>query len=230
MKNKPHPRWAQKSPSSEPLEQQGAIFDIGPHIEPCRPLQSDTSSASSVSGPASPPAIHLSPVGSLSGPGKADGSPLTANDPQLLNAVFNLSSPSHSSSANSPRSTFHPLSHPATTNPSSLGINIECLFSPSSFEPTGFETGVYGHMLDHIMKADEAREAADCAYHSSRLGMGKQCTCINNAVVYNSLLELSIRLRKTVESFGTAAEHRSQIMDSDCQLYNMIRQLDCLTS
>lgn len=237
MKNKPHPRWAQKASAmeiSDPQdgceEPEGANFDMSAAVGSCPPLLSDNSPPS-IPGPASPPCIRLSPVASLVGTRKIDDSPLTPQDRHFLTAGFNLPSPPHSSSANSPRSAYSSLPHPSPDATRSVAeFNVDSLISASSFEATGFETGVYGHMLDQIMRADQAKAAGDCTYHSCRPGMRQSCSCINTAAVYNSLLELSVRLRRAAESLGSFAQHRSHSMDSDCHLYSKVRELDRLMS
>lgn len=88
-------------------------------------------------------------------------------------------------------------------------------------------------MLDHMMRTDQARTASLCGCDSSSPSRERAtCGCIDNASVYNSLLELSVRLRKAVESLGPGrvAEHRTRGYDSGCQLYAKICELDKLTS
>lgn len=242
MKNKPHPRWAQKPANSHTQSPQSSDDDgVSPAVpsSPCPDKDYGNTSApdealtlSSVTSQLHAPSICLAPVSPSSGPSFACDTPLTPQDPHFLRA-YNLPSPPNSSMNSSPAPGARNLprlivtdAHPTSTP----GFNVDSLLASASMEPTGFEEGIYGYMLDHIMQTDQAKGAAVCGCDPSISQSRDSCGCIENTMVYNSLLELSIRLRKTVESLGKVANHNRQGYGFGCQLYENIRDLDKLTS
>ena len=217
------------------IEVQSSNYDPTIAYEPCPPLMSENNSPVSLPAPVTPSCIQLSPVTSLSGvnPMHVDDvcPQVLVNEPRCQSNDFNLPSPPHSSHANSPGSAVTSLpGHLSNSVRTASDFSVDNIVSASSFESTGFESGIYGHMLDHIMHADKVRVATDCAFGSSRPDSEMCCPCISNVAVYNSLLELSIRLRKTVELLGNDPRHQAQTMNFRCKLFNKIRKLDRLTS
>ena len=178
----------------------------------------------------STPSIQLDPISPSSGTSFVSESPMTPQDPHFLRAL-NLPSP-NSSMTSSPAHAISALPQHASNDPhatSNPHLNLERLLASASMESTGFEEGIYGHILDHILQVEQAKAAAACVCDHTIYARGT-CGCIENAMVYNSLLELSVRLRKAVESLGKVPDHAAQGFGSRCHLYERIRELDKLTS
>ncbi|EJD02709.1 uncharacterized protein FOMMEDRAFT_28410 [Fomitiporia mediterranea MF3/22] len=242
MKNKPHPRWAQKPSDGQSTSPRPSDDDLTiPLItadprsnEQCGDISiSDNINSMPVGTPhLSAPSIHLTPISTSPGTSPACEGPLTPQDPHFL-STFNLPSPPSSSSAPSPTHSHRSLPRIIINEPRPVigsEFNVDGLLASASLESTGFADGVYGHMLDHIMQVDQARAAEACHCDPSTGQDRSNCGCIGNTMVYNNLLELSVRLRKAVESLGRVANHQSRANDSVCQLFTKICELDKLTS
>lgn len=242
MKKKPHPRWVPKSPTaplssdddSEPPSAT-SLVDAGSDIQSSS-LFAHPPSVIVESADTGVPGIQLTPVGLAAGPSSSSCGPIfTPQDPHYLSAYSLPSPPSSPLSASprhSPRPQIHIITDPDSPMSEPSPIPSESQLVPPGMKSTSFEDGVYGHMLDHIMRADEARRAANGLFASDSNSAGRKetCGCIENVTAYNVLLELSVRLRKAVESLGRVPDHRLNGGDSDCQLYAKICELDNLTS
>lgn len=181
------------------------------------------------------PGIRLTPVnGTLSaGAVSSCESLLSPQDPNFLSA-FSIPSPASASSSSSSSPIPGPNSLPQVfiNDASTMGngeFNVESLLANASLDPSGFEEGLYGQMLDHIMRVDQAK--ADQMYNygmNDRSQPNCTCGCINNPMAYNNIIELSVRLRKAVEALTRIVEHRERSMD--CELYSKVCDLDKFTS
>ena len=85
-------------------------------------------------------------------------------------------------------------------------------------------------MLDRILHADQASALATCSRGAACSQGDGTCGCISNATVYNSLLELSVRLRKAVDLLSRVSDHEARSFGSECELFKRVRDLDKLTS
>lgn len=242
MKKKPHPRWAQKS-SNAPLSSDDdseppsatSLVDAGSEFQSSSPF---VHPPSLMVEPADigMPGIQLTPVMLPSGSSSPSCGPIfSPQDPHYLSA-YSLPSPPSSPLSTSPRPSQRPQIQ-IITDPDSPMSEPASMPNDSQLMSTGmksasFEEGVYGHMLDHIMRSDEARRAANGLFVGDRNSAGRKetCSCIDNVLAYNVLLELSVRLRKAVESLARVPDHHLNGGDPDCQLYAKICELDKLTS
>lgn len=241
MKNKPHPRWAQKPPGNQVQDQHFSDEDPVLTMAPTETLRDDDRRSNTVSDhglsvPANAarqmnaPSIQLTPITSSPEALMACESPVTPQDPHFL-GTFNIPTPPNSSSSSSPvhynRMLPHVVMNDRRTISPSVFHSVDGLLASACMESTGFEDGIYGQMLDHILRTDQAGTVGTCSRNAS---CSQACSCINSAAVYNSLLELSIRLRKAVESLGEVPDHSSRTYGLECQLFTRIRDLDKLTS
>lgn len=177
------------------------------------------------------PNMNLSPMSLSPGATSSCESLLSPQDPHFLSA-YNLPSPTSSASSSmrsSPMSAHSALPHVMINDPTSMDggeFNVEHLLSTGSLEPSGFEDGLYGKILDRIMQNDQDRlYECDPRHHA---GHTATCGCINDSAAYTYILELSVRLRKAAEALGRVAEHRPDRLD--CELFSRIYELDRITS
>ncbi|KAL5523543.1 hypothetical protein ACEPAG_7716 [Sanghuangporus baumii] len=245
MKNKPHPRWAQKP--LEDLVQGRQCTDNDPILDfnttdPCIGENCGNKAVSDyvLSVPANTiqldrPSIQLTPIASSPEALNPSDSPITPQDPHFL-CTFNLPTPPSSSSNSSPAHNDRMLPQVVDNdrqdpllNPSVFS-SVDSLLASACLVPSGFEDGIYGHMLDHILRADQESTIGTCHRNVSCSQDSITCGCVNNAAVYNSLLELSVRLRKVVDSLDKVSDHNARTIGSECQLFKKIRDLDKLTS
>lgn len=216
MKNKPHPRWTQKpggsSSTSQSSDEDGDVANPSDkHLE---------------SGP-----IHLTVPESKAARGPSSPCEGTLAAENHYHNVFNLPSPPSSLTSESPVLNRGSLPQSTSSDTSRSAPSHNTILPNNSLEPTGFEEGIYGHLLDQIMRTDKSLAASHSYDPSvSRLRNLTTCGCIDNGMVYNNLLELSVRLRKAVESLGRVPEHRLIGFEPECRLYDKICELDKLTS
>ncbi|KAL5528627.1 hypothetical protein ACEPAF_7763 [Sanghuangporus sanghuang] len=243
MKNKPHPRWAQKPPGDCAQDQQSIDNDPTLDFNSTDPYIGENCGNKAVSDhalsvPANTvqldgPSIQLTPIASSPEALNASDSPVTPQDPHFL-CTFNLPTPPSSSLNSSPAHNDRMLPQVVVNDcqvlKPSVFNSVDSLLASACLEPSGFEDGIYGRMLDHILRADQANTIGMCNRNVSCLQDSITCGCVNNAAVYNSLLELSVRLRKAVDSLGRVSDHNTRTFGSECQLFKRIRDLDKLTS
>lgn len=225
MKNKPHPRWAQK-PADSPGTSQSSDEDgyVSKLLD--KPLES---------GPVHLTVPDLKAAQGPPSPGMAPSCETTLTAENHYHNTFSLPSPPSSLTSESPVLNRGTLPSQANnelsrSNASITGHSTVSIAPNSSLEPTGFEEGIYGHLLDQIMRTDKAIASSRYDPTTSRFKINATCGCIDNAMVYNNLLELSVRLRKAVESLGRVPEHHSRNFEVECRLYDKICELDKLTS
>lgn len=231
MKNKPHPRWAQRSPSRGPppsptSEQE---MEMPTSINNESPQQNNPHTPpSNYSGKPRPPqltlpGVYLSPISPTStGSASSCESLLSPQDFSYLSACNGVS-PS-SSSSNSPMPE-HPSLPRVMVNDIPLGEDHSQFNVESLLAATHLEEGLYGHMLDQMMQVDKLR--TDCAMKEHAFS-GRNCGCINDHIAYTNILELSARLRRAVEALGHVSDHDHG--PSSCELYARMTELDTLTS
>lgn len=240
MKKKPHPRWAPKSSpgplsSDDDSEPPSSLIDTGSGFHGGSPFSHPPSLI--VEPADAMPGIQLTPVSLGAGTSSTSCGPVfSPQDPHYLSA-YSLPSPPSSPLSASPRPSPRPQIHIITDadspmNETSHMISNEPQPLSAGVKSTSFEEGLYGHMLDHIMRSDEARRVSSGLFaHDHNSAAHKEtCSCIDNVNAYNVLLELSVRLRKAVESLGRVPDHRINGGEPDCQLYAKIAELDKLTS
>ncbi|KAI5121562.1 hypothetical protein M0805_000743 [Coniferiporia weirii] len=240
MKNKPHPRWAQKSATGQTLGSQSSDDDseLPLNSTGCDSVEGSDGKRPFNHAPSllvepahlNIPGVQLTPVSLSAGAASSCENLLAPQDPHFLRA-YSLPSPPSSPSSNSPRPAQRALPM-ADASMCGTSFNVGDLLGSASgsMKQTGLEDGIYGHMLDHIMRTDEAKKAGLYCDTSAPGRARDICGCIDNATAYNNLLELSVRLRKAVESLGRVADHRQGVPEFDCQLYSKICELDKLTS
>lgn len=112
-------------------------------------------------------------------------------------------------------------------------FDMSSLLDSASFETSGFEDGVYGHILDQIMRSDQAKNNTlpfdgRCDGHllPREAPILPHCGCLETQTAYSAVLELSIRLRRAAEMLGRVNHHTQ---DSDCAIYSKVSELDTLT-
>ncbi|KAH8118984.1 hypothetical protein DFH11DRAFT_1780234 [Phellopilus nigrolimitatus] len=240
MKNKPHPRWTQKP---ETRQTSSALSSDDDSIYPLESTSGEmTKESNSNAAPVQPlsaapepvvlaiPNIRLSPDTLSPDVTSSCESALTPQDPYFL-GTFNFPSSPTSSSPDSPAFVHEGLSSITSEDLSTMiGSEFSGLLA-NSLEPINYQDGIFGHILEHIMQTDQVRAFGLLGCDLDARGPNSRtCGCIDNVMAYNSLLELSIRLRKAVESLGRVADHRLGNFDSGCQLYSKICELDKLTS
>jgi len=229
MKNKPHPRWAQRSPSRGPPPSPTSEQEMEIPVPTTRDSpQHNGSNPGTYAGKPRPPqltlpGVYLSPISpTSSGAASSCESLLSPQDFNYL-STCNGVSPS-SSSSNSPMP-----EHPSL--PRVMVNDIPLMDDPSHFNvesllaATHLEEGLYGHMLDQMMQVDKLRH--DCVMKEHSFS-GRNCGCINDHIAYTNILELSARLRRAVEALGRVSDHDHGA--SSCELYVRMTELDKLTS
>ncbi len=193
MKNKPHPRWAQRSPSRGPPPSPTSEQEMEIPVPTTRDSpQHNGSNPGTYAGKPRPPqltlpGVYLSPVSpTSSGAASSCESLLSPQDFNYL-STCNGVSPS-SSSSNSPMP-----EHPSL--PRVMVNDVPLMDDPSHFNvesllaATHLEEGLYGHMLDQMMQVDKLRH--DCVMKEHSFS-GRNCGCINDHIAYTNILELPL--------------------------------------
>ncbi|KAF4620844.1 hypothetical protein D9613_000724 [Agrocybe pediades] len=215
LKNKPHPRWVQSTSNGEDFEKWGS-----------RP---QTASEGSSSGSSSSPPM------SSSSSERGDNSP-THNSTHPMN-ISKQSEPTFSNS-------IHPQPHLETRRKSTYGpgspLNTP---SPGLMTPTDeyplTNVGIAGQnsfqdydLSSMFLSYPGLIGFGDGAFPpvmESRMHKhagGQPCNCLHEQTTYNSLLELSLRLRKASEVLSQSASHQ---IGGFCHLSQRISELDSLT-
>lgn len=227
MKNKPHPRWSQKSHSSASSE-----ADHTPDLSP-------TDGSSDGDPPSSPPPypnqrsaqslpnIYLTPVSASSGAASSCESLLNPPDFNYLSACSGPSPGSSLSNSPDPSNLTLPrvvVDDTTVHDGGNYQVNVESLLAATSLEPS-MDGELYGRMLDQIMHTEQMRYGCE---HKLLHQPGATCGCINNTFAYSYTLELSARLRRAVEALGRLSDHQDG--KPGCELYSRMSELDRLVS
>ncbi|KAI0769716.1 hypothetical protein BD413DRAFT_613740 [Trametes elegans] len=213
LKNKPHPRWAQPgAPSSNGSPAANVIVE-------------DTDAASSSSKGrlmASSPVPPRSPV--------CPREHSSSSPPAALGTPSGPSSGTSGFGSPSPLLTPSPLIHsPVEPFPCASGDVMNTMLTPeydlstllSSCQPSGnspAQDGYLNDMLDTLLAANS---------DSCPGGHEDHCGCLNDHTSYNTVLELSLRLRRATEVLSRYACHGAQ---SGCRLHRGISELDRFTT
>ncbi|EJF65404.1 hypothetical protein DICSQDRAFT_79541 [Dichomitus squalens LYAD-421 SS1] len=209
LKNKPHPRWAQPGQSSPETE------DSVPSNHELGRAGSSTMAASR--RPLSPP---TSP--------SAEPNASPASSPTLLVTQCFSSSPARGSSPMYPPSpTLQSQDDTRISSDSDItsllntpDYDLSSLLASYSFpNGPGIDEAFFGDILDPILPV--APDA--CGNHRS----DEHCGCLNEHASYQTVLELSLRLRRATEILSRYAKHTS---GSDCRVHKGISELDRFTT
>ena len=209
LKNKPHPRWALPEHSGSEAE------DLAPSND-----KTNNAGPSKTTAAGRPPSPPRSPSAELD----ASSPP---SPPRLLVTQY-FSSPIGSPS---PLNTPSPMPQtpvdvclPLGSDVSSLLNTSDCDFSSllASYQFSsgpGIDEAFFGDVVDPMLPA--APDA--CASHRP----DEHCGCLNEHANYQTVLELSLRLRRATEVLSRYAKHNSQ---SDCRVHRGVSDLDRFTT
>ncbi|KAH9839528.1 uncharacterized protein C8Q71DRAFT_704445 [Rhodofomes roseus] len=215
LKNKPHPRWVAGQDTSDRARMQQAATSSPP------PLTINT-------GP-------YTPRGSTPG-GPSRSSPVPESGGTVTRApTFSHSSPlmsvgplrvpsSPSAADSSPIATPSPMSVSPLDPHLSCGLGLNSDYDLSSLfacsaEKTGMEESFFSEIWDRLVPPGGSCDSAR---------PGEHCGCLNDPATYNTILELSLRLRKAADILGRSTNHTSGI--SNCMVNQNIVELDRFTS
>ncbi|KAI0663599.1 hypothetical protein C8Q70DRAFT_368847 [Cubamyces menziesii] len=215
LKNKPHPRWAQSGSATannssttslvgEDTGAPGPSVSKSGHSTASFPTLPKPLVRTREPTPSSPSALLQTMPGPLSGiPGLGTPSPLATPSPDIRSPIDPYPSPG----ADIINSMLHPEYDLST-------LLSSCQTSGSG--PT--HDGYLNDMLDTLLSPSTA-----CPTHSGE----EHCGCLNDHTSYNTVLELSLRLRRATEILSQYAKHGAQ---SDCKVHRGISELDRFTT
>ncbi|KAI8993109.1 hypothetical protein BD414DRAFT_412762 [Trametes punicea] len=217
LKNKPHPRWAQPGGSAGTNAGSATNNAAGENPGPSDPSTTKVGqSAASFSVSPKPPArtrnsTPSSPSSTLGGtsspsscpPGFGTPSPLATPSPEA-----------------------HSPSMPYTSSGSDMFSSMlnpddELSLLLSSCQTATNDSAADGYLNDMLETLLTTPDA--CSGDHSQ----DHCGCLNEHTEYNTVLELSLRLRRATEILSQYAKHGAQ---SDCKVHRRIAELDRFTT
>lgn len=231
MKNKPHPRWVQSGSNPE-LEKwhsraqaragENATSDSGGSNASSSPMLVDRSSDSDGSEPTTmsiaPLSRALSPprAGHMSPGSMASGSPPTHHSYHSTPSSLGTLSPA--------------LMTPTDELSASVGIAGEQFGLPPDFDFASMFMS-YPELLSGTSPHVDARHMQDMALSQHQQVCSAQgtdhCGCLDEHLGYNTILELSLRLRKAADTLSRSTNHR---MGARCLLNQRVNELDAFST
>ncbi|KDR75848.1 hypothetical protein GALMADRAFT_156783 [Galerina marginata CBS 339.88] len=211
LKNKPHPRWVQATNSGEDLQSRLQIGSDECSSNAPSPPVSSSSSDRGDSSPGRSTSAH-SPALPKS---FRRGCPISIH-PQPSAEPQQRSSYGTNSPVNTPSP---PLMTPTDEYPFSH-VGIVSQGPPQDYDLASMflsYPGLVGVNDGNFLPVNDIRPNK---FH------GSQCGCLNDPTSYNTMLELSLRLRKATDVLGQSPSHR---LGGFCHLHQRISELDSFT-
>ncbi|KAH9929515.1 uncharacterized protein BXZ73DRAFT_48132 [Epithele typhae] len=205
LKNKPHPRWAHSGQGPASSEAGSPPHDSDVKAGP------STSGSSSPSSPKSPRAQR-----------RGTSSPSTQYlEPRALSSAVPSPLLTPSPGPHSPVEVYMPPG--GDPMPSLLTPEYDFSSLLASYHATGggppMDDGFFGDMLHPLLSST----AESCSVHSD----GEHCGCLHDHASYNTVLELSLRLRRATDILSGYAKHGAR---SECKIHKSITDLDRFTT
>ncbi|CDO74454.1 hypothetical protein BN946_scf184979.g9 [Trametes cinnabarina] len=213
LKNKPHPRWAQSGgpTTPDPHATSGAVENLG-----ASESRSPSRGTRFVASP-----LPVSPKSPTRSRGLTPSSPSSALGTSSGTSPFGSPSPlvTPTSELPSPTDPYTGTTSDLINSMLDSDYDLSSILSScraGNHDPSG--DAYLNNMLETLLTAPDACPSGHSQDH---------CGCLNDHKSYNTVLELSLRLRRATQVLAQYANHGAQ---SDCKVHQRISELDRFTT